>query len=80
MTGCGKTEESTPLEREEETTSLQEDQVEIEPAIYQYTYQNMTISIPISWQENIIFEEYEDGFQIYQKASFDKVKYSGSLI
>ena len=45
-----------------------------------YTYLDMTIAIPASWEGKYILEEVQDGFYFMQKASYEKEEGMGFLI
>lgn len=44
-----------------------------------YTWNEVTINIPIDWSDKYIIKEYEEGFSIYHKASYEKEEGMGFL-
>lgn len=66
--------ENLSVSAEEETAS-EESPAESEGQIqlpYTYTWQEITVTFPDDWAGRIIVEEREEGFSIYQKASYEK--------
>jgi len=50
-----------------------------EPEEKQYTWQEITITLPDDWVGRCVMEENEAGFSIYQKASYEKDDASGYI-
>lgn len=57
----------------------QEEKVQEESAGVTYTYEDMTITIPASWEEKYIIKDGENGFAIMQKSSYEKEEGFGFL-
>lgn len=48
-------------------------------SLHTYSWQEITISIPDAWEGKYLVEEFEDGFSLMQKASYEKQKGMGML-
>ncbi len=59
------------------TTDTQTDAVDTQTV--SYTSHGFTIELPSDWEEHYLIFEVEDGFEVYQKASYEKQKGMGFL-
>ncbi|MCM1549909.1 MAG: YARHG domain-containing protein [Clostridium sp.] len=46
---------------------------------FSYTWQEITVTLPGAWKDRCVIEDYEDGFSIYQKASYEERAGSGFI-
>ncbi len=72
------TESQLTVGDEEESETPSEEDV-ITPTSLEYSYKDMKVTIPASWKDKYLVKEGQDGFSIFQKASYEKVEGMGFL-
>lgn len=88
ITGCAKETEGPSQNVEENVSAIQETLPEAEKTASTqetqteadvYTYEDMTITFPASWEGKYLIQDGQDGFAIMQKASYEKEEGMGFL-
>ena len=79
--GSGSSSEGNGLKEQKEATEEIKKQKQKESLAEngQYTWQEITVTLPEEWEGRYVISEKEDGFSIYQKASYNEENGSGYL-
>lgn len=75
--GSLKTEDVAETAKEAESSSTEKNEDAASESTY--TWQEITVTLPETWQGKYVIDEGDDGFCIYQKASYDIQKGAGYL-
>ena len=73
--GSLKTEDVAETAKEAESSSTEKNEDAASESTY--TWQEISITLPETWQEKYVIDEGDNGFSIYQKASYDIQKGAG---
>lgn len=89
LNGCGLDPKQKTEEEIIENTETEQSELVIEqPVINEeedmearmgYVWQEMTVVLPVEWEEHYVAEVSDDGFYLYQKSSYDENKDMGYL-